>query len=533
MASVMNEANDQRIAAQIQELQEKATRAVTLGVHVSSTKIMINCSFPGEEHSSNKINIKVRDNKPQYEQVIAAVGEILAQNHVQLHLFHLHEINSLDSDYPQLWRGLAANRVLKQVQFRHVSFPNEPVATLFLANPALESFVVRYCAFSNRTFDSFCHAVRRSHLKKLGIYTCNRTAGISWSLLWSALEHGATELESLDVEFAIGVQHGIENGFESCLANNTTIQRLCLQGFGNGRDDLPLLVALGRGLAVNTTVKILGLPFTSRVPNPTVDKQLIQTMFTEGLDQNMAVNSLTIQMTANPGTITALADGLEQMMRNRANVATLDGDNQEGPMPVLKDLVISCTNYSHEDDSAVGAIRDELFDRLSQSDVILVENVKFHLLGKVTSLSSKVYEFIRSTQVTKSLVLGSSTFLLPDDECFDLADAMEANNSISELKVEHTQFHKTTNLLSSPNKYRIRCQLWRNKLKVQSLQKDENLNVLPLVLARLLPSEDRPTNEQERSEIEARLLVGRTFVFEILKDIPALFAVCGKRKRED
>ena len=90
-----------------------------------------------------------------------------------------------------------------------------------------------------------------------------------------------------------------------------------------------------------------------------------------------------------------------------------------------------------------------------------------------------------------------------------------------------------TNLLSSPNKYRICCQLWRNKLKAQSLQKDENLNVLPLVLARLLPSEDRPTNEQERSDIEARLSVGRTIVFEILKDIPALFAVYGKRKRED
>ena len=292
-------------------------------------------------------------------------------------------------------------------------------------------------------------------------------------------------------------------------------------------------MALGRGLAVNTTVKILHLDFNSQHSNPTVDQQLIQTVFTEGLDHNMAVESLTVTVAASPGTVNALVDGLERMMRNRANAATLDGHDQEGPMPVLKDLVIDCTNYTYEDDSGFGAIRDELFDRLSQSDVILVENIKFDLQGWVPSLSSKVYDFIRSTQVTKSLELITYRNRPLDDEFFDLADAMEANNSISELKVEHTQFHKTTNLLSSPNKYRIRCQLWRNKLKVQSLQKDENLNVLPLVLARLLPSEDRPTNEQERSEIEARLLVGRTFVFEILKDIPALFAVCGKRKRED
>ena len=68
---------------------------------------------------------------------------------------------------------------------------------------------------------------------------------------------------------------------------------------------------------------------------------------------------------------------------------------------------------------------------------------------------------------------------------------------------------------------------------MHTLRKDENLNLLPLVLAKLLPSDDTPADDEKRGEIEARQLVGRTIVFEMLKDIPALFAVYRKRKRED
>ena len=529
----MNEANDQRIAAQIQQLREKAEQSELLEVELNSFEIDVFYTVPGEGGSSNKITIESQHREFLYEPLMTTVGEILAQNHVQLHRFRLFEIDSLDSDYPQFWRGLAANQVLKDVCFERVTIPNGPAAARFLANPALESVEVTECRFPDGIFDSFCQAIRSSRIKKLKIVFHFHSEGDSWSLLWSALEHGATCLESLDVGVSIVAPLGAENGFESCLANNTTIQRLHLNGFNVGDNAIPLLVALGRGLAVNTTVKILHLDFNSQHSNPTVDQQLIQTVFTEGLDHNMAVESLTVTVAASPGTVNALVDGLERMMRNRANAATLDGHDQEGPMPVLKDLVIDCTNYTYEDDSGFGAIRDELFDRLSQSDVILVENIKFDLQGWVPSLSSKVYDFIRSTQVTKSLELITYRNRPLDDEFFDLADAMEANNSISELKVEHTQFHKTTNLLSSPNKYRIRCQCRRNKLKIQSLQTDKNMSLLPLVLARLLSSDGRSADDEERSEIEARLSVGRTFVFEILKDIPALFGVCGKRKRED
>ena len=125
----------------------------------------------------------------------------------------------------------------------------------------------------------------------------------------------------------------------------------------------------------------------------------------------------------------------------------------------------------------------------------------------------------------------------PSDDAFaDLADAMEANTSISEITVKEEQFHKTTTtteLLSSPNKYRIFCQCRRNEIQVETLRKNENLSVLPLVLARLLQSDGTPKDDEERSEMEGRLLVDRTVAFERLKDIPALFAVHGKRKRDE
>ena len=140
-------------------------------------------------------------------------------------------------------------------------------------------------------------------------------------------------------------------------------------------------------------------------------------------------------------------------------------------------------------------------------------------------LSSKMYDFIRSTQVTKSLTLGRFHRRPVDNTFINLADAMEANNSILELKVGRKQFHTTTNLLSSPNKHRIRCKCRRNKIKVQSLRKNENLNLLPLVLTKLLPSDDTPADENERRKIEARQLVDRTIAYEVLKDIPVLFAV--------
>ena len=54
-----------------------------------------------------------------------------------------------------------------------------------------------------------------------------------------------------------------------------------------------------------------------------------------------------------------------------------------------------------------------------------------------------------------------------------------------------------------------------------------------MVLTRLLQSDGTPEDDEERSEMEARLLVDRTIAFEMLKNVPVLFAVHGKRKRKE
>ena len=516
---------DRRLAAKIQELREKAAQSSRLDVDTIVAQIGILLHFPGEERHSKYIIFNAKRNEPQYEQLLTAIGEVLAHGHSQLQHFLLAYLDCENNSYPQFWRGLAANRVLKEVYFQDIDFPNELNVAPFFTNPALESLDTTDSTFSQATFDSLCQGIRSSHIKELKIGHHNYAGGVSWSSLWPALEHGTSRLESLNVRFAEDTPRGIENGFESFLTNNATIQCLRLSGITRGRDDLPFLQALGRALAVNSAVRVLTLGFSSALGNPAIDERRIQTVFAEGLGHNMMVNRLVIWVNGSLETVNAVANGLERMMRSRASAATIDGHDQEESLPVLKELAVHCTNVFHQADYGAGVVRDVFFDRLSRSDVIRVEKVVFSLPRGEPLLSSKVYDFIRSTRATKSLELNDYSHLPNDNTLIDLADAMEANKSISELQVGRVVVDTTTNLLSSPNKYRIRCQCRRNQIQVHTLRKPENLSLLPLALARLLPLDDRPTDDEERRIIEARQLVGRTIVFEMLQDIPALFTV--------
>ena len=527
MASAMNESDDQHVAAQVQELREKAARSFLLCVRPSDNDIIIEFQYPDEQVRFSSMTTNVQQNEPHHEQVMAIIGEILAQNHVQLEHFYLAELNFRDNTYPQFWRGLAANRVLKEVDFYGVEFPNEPGVTRFLASPSLESLNMVICTFPQGTFGSFCQSIQASHIKKLTFNNSSHAPGVSWSLLWTALERGATCLESLDFSFSNHPIPGIENGFESFLTNNTTIQSLYLRGDYRGHDNLSFVVALGHGLAVNTTVKILDILFLPPEGNEAVMNRLIQTVFAEGLERNMTVKSLSVNQMGSPECVNCLVDSLERMMRNRANAAIRDGHHQEESLPVLKQLDLCCNTHPSNDDAGPAATRDQFFDRLSRSDVILVEKVRFTPPPTVSNLSSKVYDFIRSTRVTKVLALGMAPDAPHDNECIGLADAMEANNSISKLQLNGVRFHMATDLLLSPNTYRIRCQCRRNEIQAQTLRKDMNLSLLPLALARLLSLDGRVTNDDDKDgEIEARQLVDRTIAFQVLRDMPALFAVC-------
>ena len=166
---------------------------------------------------------------------------------------------------------------------------------------------------------------------------------------------------------------------------------MSLHSFRRGRDDLSFFVALGRGLAINTTVQILNLDFSCRVSGrSTIDDQLIQTVFAEGLDHNMAVETLKVNPESKSRLcVRFLADGLERMMKNRASAANHDGHNQEESLPILKELELQCTDCSGQSRSTVDAARDLFFDRLSRRDAIRVETVKFDLPQRRQTLSRK------------------------------------------------------------------------------------------------------------------------------------------------
>ena len=529
MASVTNEAIDQGIAAQIQELREEAARSFELEVMIlENHQISITCDSRAEAQYPKEINIRASPDSQEENEVMVAIGDILAQDHAQLQHFRLLRLSRWDYSYPQVWRGLAANLVLKEVTLYSVRIWHQADVTRFLANPALESLELRSCTFSRGTFESFCQGIQASQIKKLSVGVINvdnLPPRVSWSLLWLSLEHGATRLESLILSVSLEATRSIENGFESFLTNNTTMKSLRLDMDGLSHVNLPFLVALGRGIAVNTTIKCLDLELLSYGGNLTIEERPMQTMFAEGLDQNRTVESLKVRTFRSPESMSALADGLERMMRNRANASSHGGHDEEQSLPILKELEVRCDNQNHEDSSTIGAARDQFFDRLSRSDVIRVGKITYHLPPGQSTLSSKVYDFIRSTRVTKSLESGPYHGASHDVEYSDLADAVEANNSISELEVNGVHFHTTTNLSASPNTYRIRCQCRRNEIQAQTFRKDENLSLLPMALARLLPSDDTPEDDNERQKIKARQLVDRTLAFETLKDTPALFAV--------
>ena len=220
------------------------------------------------------------------------------------------------------------------------------------------------------------------------------TGSASWSSLWSALEHGATRLESLrlDFWFSSNIPRDIATGFESLVTHNANIRSVSLHSFRRGHDDLAFFVALGRGLAVNTTVQMLNLDIPCRASGlgSTIDKQLIQTVFTEGLDHNMAVETLKVNVKSKSRLcVQFLIDGLERMMRNRASAATRDGHGQEESLPILKELELQCTDCSSQSRLAVDAARDLFFDRPSRRDVIRVETVKFDLPQRRQTLSRK------------------------------------------------------------------------------------------------------------------------------------------------
>ena len=81
---------DLRVAAHIQELRKRATRSCKLGVDTTVPRIEIFFKIPGEEFRPNYITFNAQRNDPQYEQLLTAIGEVLAQNNPQLQDFSLY-----------------------------------------------------------------------------------------------------------------------------------------------------------------------------------------------------------------------------------------------------------------------------------------------------------------------------------------------------------------------------------------------------------------------------------------------------------
>ena len=94
---------------------------------------------------------------------------------------------------------------------------------------------------------------------------------------------------------------------------------------------------------------------------------------------------------------------------------------------------------------------------------------------------------------------------------------MEMNESIEEWTIGNTKFHRSTDLLSSPHRYRIHCQCRRNELCIGEFRRDKNHKLLSMVLLRLLVDGTAIANE-ERDEMEARQVIDCAIASVVLMD---------------
>ena len=555
-SSTTNNETTDRCAQTIQQLQTIATTTATaattattqidrLDVTLSGNSISVKDYVSQQQQQPQQqpqpqpqplLNITWSPQQQQQHQhlefirIIRQITNMLHQNLPTLAHFSLSSKAIPKALPPHFWKGITSNRFINQLHLQRLIIHSGPHFRGLIPNTALESLAVLSCTFRDKSFVDFCGGIQSSRIKRLTIRSPTLNTQDSLASLWSALKQGATYLNSV----CIGLPHNTDvpavDGFESFLTNNTTVKDIHLDGFLNHPDSAHFIGALGRALATNTTVKQLRLSEERRLRHGLSEKDLIQTLFVEGLDQNTSVDSIDIQFrTGGIQVFDVLVDGLERMMMNRVIRTTSDRQDREDRTNILKKVCFGMSGTV--DDMIVGL--NGILDRLGRDNSIPIEQVYVEAWTDHGCIPPTVLHLdrIRSTHVMmRSLVVKFREYGQDDTVYTELADAMEENESLTEITIGSMDFHHAEYLLSNPNRYRIRCKCRRNDIQMDKLRRGNDSTVMPLVLAKLL-MDDKPTDSNDREKIEARKLVDHNMVFELLKDMPGLFVASGGTNR--
>ena len=464
---------------------------------------------------------------PTHDQLLTAVGEVLEENHPQLTSFEFQDIVDFENPYPLLWRGLASNRVLKEITFVNLFVEDHPISAEFLTNRALESFYAESCRFNGSAFSAFCERFKSSQLKNLQVSNAFSFEVNCWSSFWSALQNGPPCLERLIISRVLA-DHEILPGFEAFLTNNTTVQELWLDDVYGWGYDRAFIGALGRSVACNTTLKRVKLCLSDEFDGGTAETEarMVQALFAEGLVKNTSIDSLLFGFKKGVSTVTALVDGLEQMMRRRAMTNIGAANSETDPRSILRELYMEVGSDGPEDGPTVSAIECAL-DRLVQTNDFSVQKLVLKHWFRSAAFSPRVADLVRKTDVLQSVQVWCRDGP-PDDTAFvDLADAAATRDSLVEVTAGGVEFRRVTDLLPFPNRSRIRYVCRRNEINFDTIKSDIDQKFLPVALSQFLG--DGSTS----GEVEGPNLVGRSFAFELLKVNPDVFASLGKRKRDD
>ena len=378
----------------------------------------------------------------------------------------------------------------------------------------LKKLLFRTIAFDDELLTIFCEllSANQCRLVELRLEDCRfPTLGPVWSAL--AANQSISTLDFYHAQMQEGTQE-TNNGtqqLQSMLKTNTTMKNLKMTcrspGFPNS-----FFAALGAGLALNSTLTTLDLPFGSDS-----EQGYINVLFEDGLDRNTGLEKLQLEV-HSLNDAHDLVCGLDRMAQNLSNKRSLDGSHKVSP---LKHLYFY---FDWEDNFEECA--DIILDGLiPNSEYFALEEIhsecrdlEDYVYG--VSLFSTLATFILVFPTVSVVTMSTCNETVDDSNLSTLADAMEDNTTLTEFqfdKIDATGDFSRRNRWSpsdNPNHARILCSVLQNRRELPLFVELSKKNLLPSALATLV----------EPKGFEAVHVVNLTHAFHLIRNLPELFS---------
>ena len=387
-----------------------------------------------------------------------------------------------------------------------------------LASPqsVLQHVVLDLIIFDNRLFTTLCNAIS-SRECPLVILKFDHCQVQRLRPLWSALavNRSVSNLIFDSLRFqreTLGGIYGTQQ-LQSMLETNTTMIGLSFLE-GDPRFPNSFFTALGAGLASNTTLEFLKLPYLYSSEDGN-----IRSIFEGGLDRNTGLKAISLNL-KDMNSTRDLVSGLDNMAKNIRTKRRRDGSHRVSTLKIL------CLGFDSDPDN-VDCGKPALDCLVRNSASFALEELHFRSpLYKIqvsdASLFDKLAAFIQAYPSLTTFHLGAE-MEHNDAHLTVLANTLENNATMTEFQTgrideaadlgQQNEWSPTDH----PNWTRILCSVARNKRELPMFLESSKRSLLPSVLNALL----KP-NESKREQI-----VNLNHALYLIRNLPDLFSAGG------